>query len=236
MHRRRGSACRSATELWLVKLEEAGEVIPVPAMVPVPLTQPWFRGLANIRGNLFSVIDFAAYQGGEPTPATPDARLLLVRGALRHRRRAAREPHARACATWRSSRRRRRRGERAWERARFDGQGRTALARARHERAGLQRRFPAGRTLGPARHTAEVFGGSMAMNLKALNIGLGKGKADAKPASEGQVRRRKAPRSAAIDDVRRGRRRRPPASPSAAGPFRSRMQALIDRARRSSCS
>jgi twitching motility protein PilI len=44
----------------------------------VPLTQPWFRGLANIRGNLFSVIDLAAFQGRDPTPQTPDARLLLV--------------------------------------------------------------------------------------------------------------------------------------------------------------
>ena len=65
-------------ELWLVKLEEAGEVIPVPPIARVPLTKPWFRGLANIRGNLFSVIDLAAFQGREATPATPDARLLLV--------------------------------------------------------------------------------------------------------------------------------------------------------------
>ena len=66
------------TELWLVKLEEAGEVLPVPTVARVPLTHSWFRGLANIRGNLFSVIDLAAYSGGEPTPVTPDARLLLV--------------------------------------------------------------------------------------------------------------------------------------------------------------
>ena len=65
-------------ELWLVRLEEAGEVIPVPTMANVPLTQGWFRGLANIRGNLFSVIDLSAFQGGEPTPQTPDSRLLLV--------------------------------------------------------------------------------------------------------------------------------------------------------------
>jgi twitching motility protein PilI len=65
-------------ELWLVRLEEAGEVIPVPPVAHVPLTQPWFRGLANIRGNLFSVIDLAAFQGREATPQTPDSRLLLV--------------------------------------------------------------------------------------------------------------------------------------------------------------
>ncbi|MFO1362807.1 MAG: chemotaxis protein CheW [Burkholderiales bacterium] len=66
------------SEFWLARLEEAGEVIPVPAIAHVPLTRGWFRGLANIRGNLFSVVDLAAYQGGEPTAQTPDARLLLV--------------------------------------------------------------------------------------------------------------------------------------------------------------
>jgi twitching motility protein PilI len=65
-------------ELWLVRLEEAGEVIPVPAIANVPLTRGWFRGLANIRGNLFSDVDLSAFQGGEPTPPTPDSRLLLV--------------------------------------------------------------------------------------------------------------------------------------------------------------
>jgi twitching motility protein PilI len=111
-------------ELWLVKLEEAGEVIPVPAVANVPLTRPWFRGLANIRGNLFSVVDLAAYQGGDPTPVTPDARLLLVAErynmaaallvnrmlGLRNLQQFEAEPTG---------------GERAWERARFkdkDGQ------------------------------------------------------------------------------------------------------------------
>jgi twitching motility protein PilI len=66
------------TDLWLVRLEEAGEVIPVPPIAHVPLTRGWFRGLANIRGNLFNVVDLSAFQGGEPTTLTPDARLLLV--------------------------------------------------------------------------------------------------------------------------------------------------------------
>jgi twitching motility protein PilI len=61
-----------------VRLEEAGEVLPVPPIAAVPLTRPWFRGVTNIRGNLFSVVDFGAFQGGEPTLPTPDARLLLV--------------------------------------------------------------------------------------------------------------------------------------------------------------
>jgi twitching motility protein PilI len=105
-------------ELWLVRLEEAGEVMPVPPVAHVPLTRPWFRGLANIRGNLFSVIDLSAFQGRDPTPQTPDSRLLLVADrynmsaallvnrmlGLRHLQQF--ETHAAAA-------------DRAWERARF---------------------------------------------------------------------------------------------------------------------
>ncbi len=55
---------------WLVDLADAGEVIPVPPITAVPLTRPWFAGVANIRGNLYSVVDFAAFLGGAPVTFT----------------------------------------------------------------------------------------------------------------------------------------------------------------------
>ena len=58
-----------AGQHWLVRLGDAGEVMPVPDVAPVPLTKPWYRGIANIRGNLYSVIDFAAFLG-RPIPVT----------------------------------------------------------------------------------------------------------------------------------------------------------------------
>src|SRR6478672_2338188 len=64
-------------ERWLVRLSDAGEVIAVPPIVPVPLTHPWFLGLANIRGNLYSVIDFPAFLGREPVALGNLARLIL---------------------------------------------------------------------------------------------------------------------------------------------------------------
>jgi|SRR5436190_21020391 twitching motility protein PilI len=67
-------------ERWLVRLFDAGEVIAVPPIVPVPLTQRWFLGLANIRGNLFSVIDFPAFLGGESVALGSLARLILLNG------------------------------------------------------------------------------------------------------------------------------------------------------------
>jgi twitching motility protein PilI len=67
----------SGGQNWLVRLGDASEVLTVPPLVHVPLTQPWFLGLANIRGNLFSVVDFAGFNGHEATPAGLSTRLLL---------------------------------------------------------------------------------------------------------------------------------------------------------------
>jgi twitching motility protein PilI len=64
-------------EAWLVDLADAGEVIPVPTITPLPLTRPWFKGLANIRGNLYSVVDFPAFLQRRPVVLGDQARLLL---------------------------------------------------------------------------------------------------------------------------------------------------------------
>ena len=63
---------------WLVALDDAGEIVPVPEILRVPLTKPWYLGVANIRGALFSVVDFAAFAGGEPAVRGADSRLVLV--------------------------------------------------------------------------------------------------------------------------------------------------------------
>lgn len=68
---------------WLVDLTEAGEMIPVPPISAVPLARPWFLGVANIRGNLYSVVDFAAFLGGGVTAVTDQARLLLISDRFR---------------------------------------------------------------------------------------------------------------------------------------------------------
>lgn len=72
---RLGLSC--AGERWLIRLSDAGEVIAVPDIVPVPLTRPWFLGVSNIRGNLYSVIEFAGFLGHEPSPPGGQTRLIL---------------------------------------------------------------------------------------------------------------------------------------------------------------
>lgn len=48
---------------FLIPLATAGEIFAVPAMLPVPHTLPWFAGVANLRGGLHGVVDFAAFLG-----------------------------------------------------------------------------------------------------------------------------------------------------------------------------
>jgi twitching motility protein PilI len=69
---------QAGDESWLVDLSDSGEIVQAPQLTGVPLTRPWFVGIANIRGNLHSVTDFSVFRGGIPTPQNANARLLLV--------------------------------------------------------------------------------------------------------------------------------------------------------------
>ncbi|MCL2591241.1 MAG: chemotaxis protein CheW [Betaproteobacteria bacterium] len=64
---------------WLLSLPESGEIVPPPALAPVPLTHEWYRGLVNVRGVLYSVVDLSRFHDGPAlSSSTPQARLLLV--------------------------------------------------------------------------------------------------------------------------------------------------------------
>lgn len=65
-------------EAWLIELSDGGEIVQTPALTAVPLTRPWFAGIANVRGNLHAVTDFSAFLGGPLTPPTANTRLLLI--------------------------------------------------------------------------------------------------------------------------------------------------------------
>lgn len=65
-------------DFWLVEMQEISEVLPLPDITPVHLTQPWYRGIANVRGNLYSIADLAAFMGQGETPNGMQTRILLV--------------------------------------------------------------------------------------------------------------------------------------------------------------
>src|SRR5262245_21723598 len=66
-------AVEAAGRKYLFPLSQAGEIFPIAAAQPVPYTQPWFLGVANLRGGLFGVVDLASYIGGQPPAQRSDA-------------------------------------------------------------------------------------------------------------------------------------------------------------------
>jgi twitching motility protein PilI len=78
---------QSGVENWLVGLPDSGEINSLPMLTGVPMTKPWFIGVANIRGNLYSVTDFSAFRQKDATPQNASSRLLLI--GTRHGNNAA---------------------------------------------------------------------------------------------------------------------------------------------------
>jgi twitching motility protein PilI len=73
----------------LFPLHEAGEIFSVGNVLPVPHTQPWFSGVANLRGGLHAVVDLGLFLGLQrgPAPLAGDgsrdsARLLALNPSL----------------------------------------------------------------------------------------------------------------------------------------------------------
>lgn len=48
---------------FLFPLREAGEIFPLGPLQPVPYSQRWFLGVANLRGHLNGVVDLAGFLG-----------------------------------------------------------------------------------------------------------------------------------------------------------------------------
>lgn len=60
-------AVESAGQSYLLPLGHAGEIFPWSVVQTVPYTQPWFMGVANLRGTLAGVIDLAVFLGATRT-------------------------------------------------------------------------------------------------------------------------------------------------------------------------
>ncbi|NMW25692.1 chemotaxis protein CheW, partial [Rhodanobacter denitrificans] len=61
----RGIGFRVGSRLLVSGIDEINELLAVPVLTPVPGTQPWLLGVANVRGNLVPVIDFGRFLFGE---------------------------------------------------------------------------------------------------------------------------------------------------------------------------
>src|SRR6476619_334419 len=66
-------AVESAGRKYLFTLAQSGEIVPFSSAQPVPYTQPWFLGVANLRGGLFGVVDLGGYVAGRAPAQRSDA-------------------------------------------------------------------------------------------------------------------------------------------------------------------
>jgi twitching motility protein PilI len=66
------------TKRFLINLNEVKEVLPVPQILSVPLTKPWFLGTTNVRGNLYNVSDLAQFLDMPPTAKSVNNRIMLL--------------------------------------------------------------------------------------------------------------------------------------------------------------
>lgn len=70
----------------LLPLEQAGEIFALVPLLPVPHTQPWFAGVANLRGGLHGVVDLARFLGLPDATASEagreQTRLIALGAAL----------------------------------------------------------------------------------------------------------------------------------------------------------
>lgn len=77
----RGIGFRIDQRRFLSSIAEVSEILTFPALTPVPGTQRWLLGVANVRGNLVPVIDLHGLVVGRQTVLTDTSRVLVVRQA-----------------------------------------------------------------------------------------------------------------------------------------------------------
>lgn len=80
-------AVEAAGARYLFPLAQSGEIFPFTSAQPVPYTQHWFLGVANLRGGVYGVVDMGSFVGGRAPAARSDAgraesRLVAFNAAL----------------------------------------------------------------------------------------------------------------------------------------------------------
>src|SRR5688500_16560653 len=59
-------------------LDHVLEVLPPPQWTPVPGVKHWLKGVANVRGNLITIVDMCEYFGKPPVFIDAAARLVII--------------------------------------------------------------------------------------------------------------------------------------------------------------
>lgn len=75
----RGVAYRIGSHRLASGFGEVVEILSIPPLTPVPGSQPWMLGVANVRGTLLPVVDLKQFLEGERTVLHESQRVLVVR-------------------------------------------------------------------------------------------------------------------------------------------------------------
>src|SRR5918993_5374310 len=75
----RGVGFRLGQRRLVSSFDEVMEILPLPAVTPVPGAQSWMLGVANVRGTLLPVVDLKQFLEGERTVIHEGQRVLIVR-------------------------------------------------------------------------------------------------------------------------------------------------------------
>jgi twitching motility protein PilI len=74
-----GVAFKLGSEQFVTARAGVREVLPAPEQITrIPGARPWLRGIANVRGQLLTIVDLKAFLGGGTTPTDRRARLLVL--------------------------------------------------------------------------------------------------------------------------------------------------------------
>lgn len=74
-----GIAVRVGRLQLLCELSEISEVLTCPPPTRIPGTKRWMKGLANIRGTVFTIVDLRAFLGYGYVTANAASRVLIIR-------------------------------------------------------------------------------------------------------------------------------------------------------------
>ena len=79
-------AVKAADANFLLPLGQSGEIFPLVSLQPVPYAQVWFKGVLNIRGGLFGVVDLIGFIRSGQSPkreaVSPDACVVTLNPLL----------------------------------------------------------------------------------------------------------------------------------------------------------
>ena len=74
-----GVVFRLSEHRLTVSITDVDEILPLSSSTPVPGACEWLIGMANVRGNLVTIVDLGWFLFGSRTPITARTRLVLTR-------------------------------------------------------------------------------------------------------------------------------------------------------------